>query len=105
SPATTAVVAGPPPLYGKWIIFVLVIVVISAIAMCEKLPPPDDAYRSCSGFARASATSSFTFFTGSDGWMARMPVCATMRLIGVKSRNVSYGSFGYVCGLLMWLAE
>ena len=42
SPEAIAMAAGPPPLYGTWIIFVSVITLSSAIVRCTKLPLPDE---------------------------------------------------------------
>src|SRR5690349_13926718 len=67
SPDSTATIAGAVPLYGTCRIFTLPIELKSSAARCAELPAPGDEYEIWPGFARASATSSFTFFTGSDG--------------------------------------
>ena len=55
------------------------------------------------GRARASATSSFTDFTGSDGWTAMTIAFDTTRVTPAKSLNVSYGSLERAKGLIVKL--
>ena len=69
SPEIRLIEAGAAPLYGKcWILTSPVLSRSSSIAMCDMVPAPAEAYASASGRAFASATSSLTVFTGSEGW-------------------------------------
>ena len=53
------------------------------------------------GFDRASAMSSFTLFTGSDGWTESRYGCHRMVVTGAKSFSVSKGRFGYTAGFMV----
>ena len=66
-PATRSTIAWPLPLYGTWMIFVAVSVMNISSARCWVLPVPEDAQVSSPARVFANATSSFTFFVGSDG--------------------------------------
>jgi hypothetical protein len=72
----------------------------SSIARCAVLPNPGEPKLICAGRARAKATSSFTFFTGSEGWTVRTFGIVTMRAIGAKSRSRLYGTLFITEGLL-----
>ena len=66
---------------------------ISAVR-CGWLPLPAELYESSPGWARASAISSFTLRTGSEGCATSRLGSATRFVIAVKSRIGSKGSFG-----------
>ncbi|MND07273.1 hypothetical protein D3C83_291490 [compost metagenome] len=57
------------------------------------------------GFDLASATSSFTFFAGSDGCTIRMFGMSASGVMPAKSLTGSNGSFAYSVALIAWLAD
>src|ERR1035437_7536590 len=61
----------PAPLYGTCTMSIFSIVFSSSPERCCTLPMPGEAKVSCAGRALASAISSFTDFTGSEGWTTR----------------------------------
>ena len=67
----------------------------SSKVRCVALPVPLEAKVSCPGLRRASAMSSPTFCTGTDGCAARMCDERPVRVIGAKSRMLSYGTCSY----------
>jgi hypothetical protein len=64
----------------------------SSTPRCVELPGPPDAKFNAPGCARASATSSFAVFTGTDGWTIMMTGADAASDTGAKSVDESYGS-------------
>src|SRR5262249_35028793 len=72
SPPTSAIIDGPPPLYGTCTIFTPVRLLKYSPARCAADPLPDEEYASCPGRALASAVSSLTVLAGTDGCTTSM---------------------------------
>ena len=66
-PPATSISAAAPPLYGMNAHFSPVVCANATPERCGGPPTPDVAKLSCPGRVRASAISSFTVFTGTDG--------------------------------------
>ena len=66
-PPTTSIMAGPPPLKGTWSMSTPAISLNNSLPRCWKLPMPAEAYCRSPGCFLASAISSATEWTGSDG--------------------------------------
>src|SRR5688572_31725189 len=90
-PARRSIIAGPPPLYGTWVIFVPACRLNSSRARCPVPPTPDEP--PFSGLVLARFTRSVTDLTGRDGWTIRMLVESTACVTGMRSLNVSNGIF------------
>ncbi|MND00280.1 hypothetical protein D3C83_188340 [compost metagenome] len=52
---------------------------------CVDEPVPAEAYAIWPGRARATAMNSFTFFAGTEGWIAIVDMTAASIATGVKS--------------------
>ena len=92
SPESSAIAAGPPPLYGTCTSFVPVMLLKSSPVRWLIAPLPLEPYVSCPGCAFASAISSLMFFTGSDGCTTTTCGTAESQMIGAKSLSLK-GSF------------
>src|SRR5688500_2126183 len=100
-PASIAVIEGEPPLYGTVTIFVPVRCMKSSAARCVLVAMPLVATLRSPGLALASAITSFTDLTGTEGWT--MTMCGSVATwdSGVKSRTGSNGSFLCNAGVMV----
>ena len=89
SPASSAVVAGAPPLYGTWTTFTPAMTLNISPAMWKPLPLLAEAKLSLPGCALASAISSSTFFAGTAGFTTSTNGPVASMLTGSKSLTVS----------------
>ena len=96
--------AGPAPLYGTCTILVPIVLLNSAPERWPTAPLPELEKNMSPGRFLASATSSFTFFTGSEGCVSSAAGMSTMRPSGVKSLTASKGRFLRSEGLMRKLA-
>ena len=99
SPPSSAVSAGPAPLYGTCSMSDAGAHAERPAMRCSTLPTPGEPKVSFCFLARA--INSATDFAGTDGLTASSEPCPTIGfVIGVKSRLVSNGSFLWVLGLI-----
>src|ERR1043166_8190080 len=88
-PATRSRMLGAVPLYGTCTILTPAMRVNISIARCCGLPLPEDDHNSSFGCALASAISSLTERTGTDGCTASTLGESTSSVIGAKSLTAS----------------
>ena len=93
SPPTSAIMDGPPPLYGTCTIFTPVRLLKYSPARCAADPLPEEEYASWPGRALANAMYSLTVFTGTDGCTTRMCGVVASCVIAAKSFTRSKLSF------------
>src|SRR5688572_18675952 len=91
-PETISVIASAKPLKGTCTILIPAVLWKSSPLICEFEPMPADVKLNVPGFALASATSSFTFFAGRDGWTIRMFGMSASGVMPAKSFTGSNGS-------------
>src|SRR5262249_4680539 len=92
-PFRMSVIAGTVPLYGTWRALSCAIELKSSVKRCAVAPVPEDENVYLSGFARTSATNSFAFAAGKDGFTTSANGVLPIRLIGARSLSGSYGVF------------
>jgi hypothetical protein len=88
-PPIRSVIAGPPPLYGTWIIFRPSISISSAPPRWLMLPMPKDAYDILPGCCLTSVTSSLRLRTGNAGFARMTRGTSPTSEIDWKSPSVS----------------
>src|SRR4051795_7183624 len=100
-PATTSAAAGPLPLYGMYCTLAPMRCRNSSAARKPALPG-SVAYESLPArdASFTQAMNSPTDFAGFEGCVTSTVGSCEMRVIGVKSRSVSYGSFVTSVGLV-----
>ena len=91
SPPSNATNAGVPPLNGTCSNLTPVSCENNTAARWVMLPTPNEPYGTSPGRDLASATTSFTDRTGSDGLTTMPKVLTDSWTTGAKSRKVSYG--------------
>src|SRR6266545_202409 len=99
SPASSACVAGAPPLNGTWTIAAAVSTLKSSPARWPALPVLPEPKLSLPGFAFAYAMNACADATGSEGLTTSTFGVVATSVIGAKSLTASYGMFGYRLGL------
>src|SRR3989304_4181340 len=104
-PDMTAVIAGPPPLYGTGMISTPAISLNSSPAKLETPPALEDAYWRCPGLAFASAMRSFRELICSPGHVAIMFGPVPISAIGASDFSGSYGSFFCVAGVMVYVVD
>ena len=72
----------------------------SSIATCCGVPLPGELYLIAPGFAFASATNSWAFFTGTAAFVTSTMLPVATRQIGAKLFTGSNGSAGYIAGVI-----
>ncbi len=91
SPASSACVAGAPPLNGMCTASVSVSTLKSSPARWPALPLLPEPNASLPGFAFVYAMNSFTLFTGEFAFTTSTFGVIAMSVIGAKSFAASYG--------------
>src|SRR5438552_15422587 len=100
SPATVAVVAGAPPLYGTWIMLIPARALRRSMVRWCWLPLPPEPY--CRGglARRAYSMNSVQFCAGTEGLIARKKPFETRLVTGARSFSGATGITLYGCGLI-----
>ena len=99
SPASSACVAGAPPLNGMCTTSVPVSTLNSSPARWPALPLLPEPNASLPGLALAYAMNSFTLLTGDDALTTSTLGVTAISVIGAKSFTASYGIVVYRLGL------
>src|SRR5262249_62393130 len=92
-PLRWSVTGGRVHLYGTWCALSCDVELKSSVKRCAVAPVPEYENVYLSGFARTSATNSFAFAAGKDGFTTSANGVLPIRLMGARSLSGSYGVF------------